>query len=456
MNRTSIAYSGILLLALILTFVVLNQDVARGLTSNSHVDLATSGSTHLLGQEVLFTGELTFAADETASIGRLRLVNDSGPQALDVDLPIVDTGGEFIDLSSAVAGSLRVKVTFTDVTASGAGTLPGSLPGSTLPSTGDFKGGSSGGTIEIVAGWTPPVFLDPVPNLTLIPSTDDYFALPVITPPTDVSGTKFPETEYVWAGGDVPIAGVTSGTALPDSTSTTAVPQITLSTNAPDSLPAIPDTTGYMGTAATSSAGFSIPTLTAETSTAESFPSATDSFVIPSPTIATSSITGFGSGADYVFTVPDADGATTTAQIVKGMTHDGTDFWFILAGANNDTIIKVDGTTGATTASTTAPSASLDGIAAIGSTLYVVENEHRCSGAIETGNDCKQSRIFKIADSSSLPTSSSESSWAAGSSDPVTAILHAGEQHHQFAGLGAGGAGDLWTVDQDGQEFYNL
>ena len=62
MNRTSIAYSGILLLALILTSAVLNQDVARGLTQNSHVALATSGSTHLLGQEVVFNGSLDFAA----------------------------------------------------------------------------------------------------------------------------------------------------------------------------------------------------------------------------------------------------------------------------------------------------------------------------------------------------------------------------------------------------------
>ena len=334
MNRKSIAYSGILLLVLILTSVVLNQDVVRGLTSNAHVALATSGSTHLLGQEVVFVGSLDFAANETATIERLRLLNTSGPQALDVDLPIVDTGGSFIDLSSAVSGSLRVKVTFTNITASGSGTLPGTLPGSTLPSAGDFKGGSSGGSIAIVAVWTPPVFLDPVPNLTLIPSYDTYFALPTLTEPTDISGTKLPDSGYAWAGGTIPTAGVTSGTALPDSTSTAAVPQITLTTNAPSSLPSIPDTTGYMGTGATSSAGFTIPTLTAETSTAASFPSATDSFAIPSPTIATSSITSFGSGSDFVFVVPASDGSTSTAQIVKGMAHDGTDFWFVLAGAS--------------------------------------------------------------------------------------------------------------------------
>ncbi|MCX8214313.1 MAG: hypothetical protein OTJ97_07385, partial [SAR202 cluster bacterium] len=379
MNRKSIAYSGILLLALILSSFVLNQDVVRGLTSNAHVGLATSGSTHLLGQEVVFVGSLTFASDETAKIERLRLKNTSGTQALDVELPIVDTGGSWVDLSSAVAGSLRVKVTFTNITASGSGTLPGTLPGTTLPSTGDFKGGSSGGSIAIVAAWTPPVFLDPVPNLTLIPSYDTYFALPTLSEPTDVSGTKLPASGYAWSGGAIPTAGVTAGTALPDSTSTAAVPQITLSTNAPASLPSIPNSTGYMGTGATSSAGFTIPSLTVVTSSAASFPSATDSFAIPSPTIATSSITAFGSGGDYVFTVPQTDGSTSTAQVIKGMAHDGTNFWFVLAGASNDVIVKVGGSHPYHySTSTTAPSNSIDGIAAVGSSLYVVENEHRC------------------------------------------------------------------------------
>jgi hypothetical protein len=462
MRKTSLAYSGLLLLVLVLASVALNKDVVRGLTSNTHVTLSTTESTHVLGQDVVFNGTLIFANNETATVGELVLANTSGTQAFSVSLPIYDTDGSYIDLSDDVTGSLSVKIAFDNIVEDNAGstvpdgTLPGG-PGGTLPGSGDFTAGSAGGTITVEAIWTPPVFLDPVPNLTLIPSYDTYFALPTLTEPTDVVGTKLPDSGYAWAGGAIPTAGVTSGTALPDSTSTVAIPQITLTTNAPSSLPGIPDTTGYMGTGATSSStGFTIPSLTAVTSTAASFPSATDSFVIPSPTISTSTVTGFGSGADYVFTVPDGVGATSTQQIVKGMTHDGTDYWFILAGASNDMIIKVDGGTFITTASTTAPSASIDGIAAVGSGLYVVENKHRCSDEIETGNDCKQSRIFKIASSASLPTSSDDSSWAAGTANAVTAILHAGEQHHQFAGLAPGGSGDLWTVDQDGQEFYNL
>ncbi len=73
MNRKSIAYSGILLLVLILTSVVLNQDVVRCLTSSSHVALATSGSTHLLGQEVVFVGSLDFAAGERILVPTFRI-----------------------------------------------------------------------------------------------------------------------------------------------------------------------------------------------------------------------------------------------------------------------------------------------------------------------------------------------------------------------------------------------
>jgi len=211
-----------------------------------------------------------------------------------------------------------------------------------------------------------------------------------------------------------------------------------------------------MGIGATTTAGFTIPTLTAVTSSAASFPSATDSFAIPSPTIATSSITSFGLGSDFVFVVPAIDGSTTTAQVVKGMAHDGTDFWFVLAGASNDVIIKVDGSTFAFSTSTTAPSNSIDGIAAVGSSLYVVENEHRCWDDIDTDGECASSRIYKIKSSSSLPAGSTQSNWAAGTSDPVTAILYPGQNWSEYAGVTGGGSGDLWVVDQDGQEFINL
>ena len=71
MNRKSIAYSGILLLALILTSIVLNKDVVRSLTIDSEVTLSTTESTHLLGQDVVFNGSLVFTSAELATIDEL-------------------------------------------------------------------------------------------------------------------------------------------------------------------------------------------------------------------------------------------------------------------------------------------------------------------------------------------------------------------------------------------------
>ena len=42
MNRKSVAYSGILLLALILTSVILNRGVIQGVAGNSDVALTTT------------------------------------------------------------------------------------------------------------------------------------------------------------------------------------------------------------------------------------------------------------------------------------------------------------------------------------------------------------------------------------------------------------------------------
>ena len=130
MNRKSVVYSGVLLLALIFTSVLLNRDVVRGLTSNSDVTLGVTESTHLLGQDVIFSGSLIFTSDEDATIDKLTLRN-TGPQAFEVDLPVVDTGG-FIDLTDLLGagdfGQLLVKITFNNVVSQGGGgTLSGTL-----------------------------------------------------------------------------------------------------------------------------------------------------------------------------------------------------------------------------------------------------------------------------------------------------------------------------------------
>ena len=66
MDRKTVAFLGILLLGLILTSVLLSQSVVQGLTSNSDVTLsvAETNGTHLLGQEIVFSGSIVFAANE--------------------------------------------------------------------------------------------------------------------------------------------------------------------------------------------------------------------------------------------------------------------------------------------------------------------------------------------------------------------------------------------------------
>lgn len=458
-------YAIVLLIGLIFTSAVLNSDVVRGLTSNSDVSLATDGSTYVLGQDVIFTGQVALAADEVVVLERLRLRNTSGKQPLDIDLPLGDTGGAFADVTDEnLSGSLKVKITTTGLSSTLPSTLPGTIPASTLPagSTETYTAGSSGGTIDVVAVWTPPVNLSPIPDLTLIPQIDEYYTIPTLVKAADASGTKLGSTDFAWGsgstGGDVPTAGQTAGTALPDvsGTGTFAVPQITLSTNAPSGVADLPDSTAYMGTGSvTAGSGFPIPGASTATSSAATFPAATDAFAIPSPTIGTSGVTAYGSGADEQWVVPDNDGATNGDQVIKGLVHDGTNFWFILAGSSNDILIKTN-SSGARQTGVVLPSNSFDGITAVGNSLYLVENEWRCWDDIDTDGACVESRVYKIAASGTLPSAgTTESNWAAADDNAITGIFSIGSDWDRFGGLATGASSDLWTMDKEGSNFYN-
>ncbi|MDP7534368.1 MAG: hypothetical protein QGI88_11435, partial [SAR202 cluster bacterium] len=476
MEKKSLAYSAFLLFGLIMVSIFLNRGAVQGLHGNAHVSMTSDASQYLLGQTVVFTGTLTIPAGEaTASISRVRLVNSAGPQALDVDLPVQPTGG-FVDISSLTStteDTLLVNVVFTGITTISGGTIPSTLPGSTLPGSGEFTGATATSNIAYEIHWTPGVLLDPVPNLTLIPEMDSYFTIPTLTPPNEAAGTKLPETELAFV---VPTAGETTGTALPETatSSVITIPQITLSTNAPSAIPDLPDstpglsytaagdTTAYMGTGATSTYGFAIPTPSYATSSAADFPEATDAFAIPSPSVATSTATSFASGmalgkSDRVFKVPDITGATSSDTTIKGMTVDTDgDYWLIIQTSGNDALIEVNGTSFAVTATSTMPSTDFDGIVSIGTKIYLLENKHRCWDDIETDSCDYQHRIYKIDSSSSLPTGQDDADWAKATTNPVTAIYHFDNTWESFAGLTAGGSGDIWGVDENGCTFYNI
>ena len=71
MNKRSLAYSGILLLVLVVAYVALNIKDVQGVILNGDVDLALAdplggtlppvSSEHLLGQTIKLTGALDFA-----------------------------------------------------------------------------------------------------------------------------------------------------------------------------------------------------------------------------------------------------------------------------------------------------------------------------------------------------------------------------------------------------------
>ena len=132
MNIKTFGLSCLLLIGLVIGSLLVNRDVVQSLTSNSDASVVTDSSQYLLGNTIVFTGTLSFAADESTEITEVKLSDSTGPQTISVVLPLGDTGGAFVELSSEVSGTLSVKVTHTDVEL-GSSTLPSTLPSTTKP-----------------------------------------------------------------------------------------------------------------------------------------------------------------------------------------------------------------------------------------------------------------------------------------------------------------------------------
>ena len=174
MNKRSLAYSGILLLVLVVAYVALNIRDVQGVIQNGDVNLGLAdplvgtlppvSSEHLLGQTIKLTGALDFADQEQAIIQQVRLVA-TGPQGLDVLLPLQEGTFDLSNQTAATDDQLSVTVVFNSMQVIASGTLPGStlpggtVPGTTLPGSGEFKGIAAGANISYEINWTPPVFL---------------------------------------------------------------------------------------------------------------------------------------------------------------------------------------------------------------------------------------------------------------------------------------------------------
>ncbi len=467
MNRRSLAFLGVLLVALIAISVVLNRAPIQGVDSNADISLSADSSQYILGQTVVFTGSLAFADGETAAVSRVRLLNTQGPQSLDIDLPVADTAGLFIDISTEVSGTLLVDVSLVNIASLGGtlpgGTLPGTAPGTSLPSGGNFTGLSGGGSIDYVAEWTPPVLLEPAPVFTLIPETDSLFTIPLLTPPVQGSGTVLPSSDLNFT---VPTVGAPSGTALPDAAYAFDVPTVTVGTNATTSLPDLPDTK-FATTSPTDVGGFDIPDLLAlghvasAPSGVQDFPDTSAAFDIPD-LVDAGAVPSAPAG---VPNLPEASVAfaITGSPAPRGLGTDGSNFWVIEDGTGPggiDRLVKLDSTGTSTTspavlATIDGPSSDLEGVAFANSHLWVLERMFRCFDDIDTDRCDRSHRIFKIDPSD--PPNATETTWS--TTGKAVAIINTPDPWSEIAGIaveGTGTSASLWLVDSFGFSIYNI
>ena len=185
MNKRSVLYSAALLFSLVIAWVMIGQEAIQGVATSGDVAISTDRGNYVLGEPIIFTGQLQFAENEENVINGVELRHTDGRQALAVSLPVTDTSGLFVPITGELPGSLDVKVTFNNVgeVVGGAAysgtlgntlgntlgsTLGNTLGGTDLDTSGTFKGLSPSANIEYVVRWTPPVLLDPQPEFSLI------------------------------------------------------------------------------------------------------------------------------------------------------------------------------------------------------------------------------------------------------------------------------------------------
>ena len=291
------------------------------------------------------------------------------------------------------ANNLEVTVTSNSITESS-----GTLPGGTLPAGTPCDCVSL--TYSIV--WSPPIFIDPAPEFSLIPQVTQSFAIPIVTP-TAVAGEEglstLPDTVHKFP---IPLVGTPEAgqpAALPGGESAFAIPVVPTPVpdpNAPDALPSlttafavpvVPTATSEAGAPAdlpTVTEAFDVPmaaTPTAEAGAAAALPTLTTVFnipVAPTPT-AVAGVSELPSTTDE-FSIPNA-------KSPLGLASDGTDF-YVLVNGTPDQIYKVNATGTLVTAFgggdgivdvtfNADTRGSAEGIAYVGGNLYVADSEWR-------------------------------------------------------------------------------
>ena len=175
MDRKALAYSGLLLVSLVIVAVLLNRGMVHAVLSSGDVKLflkpSPTSNLTILTQPRLLGAELLFP-NETSTLNGVQLVikrttpTTTATTTLDVFLPVTSTTSTIVDLSNPIiakvgTGTLIVTVSFSDVFRKSGRTLPSTLPdlcpSPTNPECGgDFKGIGTGAKIIYEISWTPP------------------------------------------------------------------------------------------------------------------------------------------------------------------------------------------------------------------------------------------------------------------------------------------------------------
>ena len=386
MENKSVIFRSLVVLAILISTGVF----MHGLVMAEHgVDLAIGPAdkgSYLLGETVHIPGAAEFTEVDPAQ-AQVTLHID-GPQPVTQSLPLVPGTYTYPDNNLVVAvGSEAFNF---------GGTLPGA--GSTLPP-------GQGTRITYDFDWTPPLFLDPPPDYSVVPDVNQAFPIPLATPtpgPNNGGLVALPNTVEKF---QIPLVGTPEPgqpSALPGVDVAFAIPVIPTPTpeaGAPDPLPAV-------------TAAFAIPlapTPVPDPGAPPDLPVLTEAFNVPAaatPTPEAGAVTPLNQAITEVFSIPVAPTPTAVPGVAelgnttevftipnnkspRGIATDGTDFYILVDGAP-DQIYKVNATGTLLTAfsgdgiidvtQNGATRSSAEGIAYVGGSLYVSEDSWREDG----------------------------------------------------------------------------
>ena len=364
-------------------------------------------SSYLLGETVRIPGsvEVFDAAPGDADV-TLRI---DGPQPATQTLPVSPGVYTYPDKNLEVTVS-------SSVVSSTIGTLPGGGPG-------------DGTLVEYDVAWTPPLFLDPAPEFTILPETTDVYPIPAVVPdplpgeagiddlPSTVSmfdiptvGQPAPGQPSALPGADMAFAVPVVPTPTPGAGAAAPLPSVEAAYAIPEVPTAVPDPGAPADLPALTEA-FDVPvvpTASPEAGAPADLPTITEAFDVPTaptPTAEAGAVTPLDQSITTVFSIPTAPtpGAVAGAAELPSTTEmfsipganspraiatDGTDF-YILVDGSPDQILKVNATgTLDTTFDTdgiidvthnTDNRNEAEGLAVVSGKLYVAEGSWRDS-----------------------------------------------------------------------------